>query len=87
MRGQNTLVGWSSDLESGGRRFNSRLPEGHFGVAFSLTLGFLGMCPGVVWGSLEVSDGFGMVLEKMLDGVEKLKKSKMTGSMFPGSGH
>ena len=25
-------MGWSSDLESGGSRFDSRLPEGHFGV-------------------------------------------------------
>ena len=33
------------------------------------------------------SDGFGMVWEKMSDGVEKLKFSKMTGSIFPGSGH
>ena len=33
------------------------------------------------------SDGFGMVLEKMPDGVEQLKISKMTGSIFPESGH
>ena len=39
MRGQNTLVGWSSDMESGGRRFDSRLPEGHFGITFSSILG------------------------------------------------
>ena len=25
-------MGWSPDLESGGSRFDSRLPEGHFGV-------------------------------------------------------
>ena len=33
------------------------------------------------------SDGFGMVLEKMSDGVEKLKSLKMTGSTFPESGY
>ena len=32
------------------------------------------------------SDGFGMVLEKMSDGVEKLKFSKMAGSIFRGRG-
>ena len=33
------------------------------------------------------SDRFGMVLEKMSDGVEKYKFSKMTGSVFPESGY
>ena len=33
------------------------------------------------------SDRFGMVLEKKSDGVEKLKCSKMTGSIFPESGY
>ena len=33
------------------------------------------------------SDRFGMVLEKMSDGVKKRTCSKMTGSIFPGSGH
>ena len=32
-------------------------------------------------------DGFGMVLENMSDGVEKLQFSKMTGSIFPESGY
>ena len=38
-------------------------------------------------GLVTLSDGFGMVLEKMSGGVEKIKFSKMTGSIFPGSGH
>ena len=33
------------------------------------------------------SDGFGMVLEKMSDGVEQFQISKMVGSIFPESGH
>ena len=33
------------------------------------------------------SDRFGMVLEKMSDGVEKYNFSKMTGSIFPESGY
>ena len=33
------------------------------------------------------SDRFGMVLQKMSDGVEKYKFSKMTGSIFPESGY
>ena len=49
----------------------------HFGMSWDLSRSGLGM----------FSDGFGMVLEKMSDGVEKLKFSKMIGSIFPGSGH
>ena len=33
------------------------------------------------------SDGFGMVLEKMSDGLEKLQFSKMAGRIFPESGY
>ena len=33
------------------------------------------------------SDGFGMVLEKMSDGVKHIFFSKMAGSIFPESGH
>ena len=33
------------------------------------------------------SDGFGMVWEKMSDGVETLQFSKMTRSIFPESGY
>ena len=73
-------MGWSSDLESGGHGFDSRPPEGHFLV---------------IWMSWDVSgsglgtfsDRFGMVLEKMSDGFEKYKFSKMTGSIFPESGY
>ena len=65
-------MGWSSDLESGGRRFDSRLPEDHFGVTFSSILGCLGMCLPLSGSGLGTfSDRFGMVLEKMSDGVEK----------------
>ena len=70
-----------SGLPSEGRRFDSRLSERHFGFTFSSILGYLGMCLGVVWGCL--SDGFGMVLENMSDGVEKSKFSKMAGSICP----
>ena len=59
-------MGWSSDLESGGRRFDSRLSEGRFGVTFSPILGCLGICSG----SGTFSDGFGMVLKNMSYGVE-----------------
>ncbi len=31
-------------------------------------------------------DRFGMVLEKMSDGVQKSKKTKLTGSIFPELG-
>ena len=47
-------MGWSSDLESGGRRFDSRLPEGRFGVTFSSILGDVS---GSGLGTF--SDGFG----------------------------
>ena len=33
------------------------------------------------------SDRFGMVLEKLSHGIEKLKFPKMTGSIFPESGY
>ena len=69
-------MGWSSDLESGGRRFDSRLAQGRFGVIFSSTLDHLFINSGMSWdvagsGLGTFSDGFGMVLEKMSDGVEK----------------
>ena len=64
-----TLVRWASDLESDGRRFDSRLPKSRFRITFSSILGCLGMCLGVVWnvsdGFGPFLDGFGMVLEKM----------------------
>ena len=62
-------MGWSSDLESGGRGFDSRPPEGHFGVIFSSVLGCLGDVSGSGLGMF--SDGFGMVLEKMPGGFEQ----------------
>ena len=61
-------MGWSSDLELGGRRFDSRLPEGRFGATFSL----IGMSWDVSGSGLGTfSDRFGMVLGKMSDGAEK----------------
>ena len=52
--GRNSLVGWASDRGSGGRRFDSRLPDSRFGVTFSSILGCLGMCLGVVWGQFRM---------------------------------
>ena len=54
---------------------------GHFFVNFGMSWDVSGSGLGTF------SDGFGMVLEKMSDGVEKQKFSKMTGSIFPGPGH
>ena len=68
-------MGWSSDLESGGRRFDSQLPEGRFGVTCSSILDVL-EC---VWEwSGDALDGFGMVSTKMVDGVEITKTQKLT---------
>ena len=75
---------WSSDLESGGHRFDSRLPEGRFGITCSSILECLGMCLGVfgdVYGW--VCNGFGNIS----DGGETLTSSKMTGRICPGSGY
>ena len=84
MSGQNNLVGWSSDLESGGRRFDSRLPEGRFGVTFSSMLGCLGMCLGVVWGRFRM--GLGWFWKKCPTGSENHFFLKLAGSIFPESG-
>ena len=81
-------MGWSSDLESGGSRFDSRLPEGHFGaISGSLFRQFWDVL-GCVW------EWFGDVFGWFWDGfgknvgwIEKSKFSKMAGSIFPGSGH
>ena len=80
---------WPSDWELGGRvgRSPVRFPaprrsfRGHFFVNFGMSWDVSGSGLGTF------SDRFGMVLEKMSDGVEKIQFSKMTGSMFPGSGH
>ena len=61
-------MGWSSDLESGGRWFDSRLPEGHFGVIFFVNFGMSWDVSGSRLGTL--SDGFGMVWEKMSGGAD-----------------
>ena len=61
-------MGWSSDLESGGRGFDSRPPEGHFGdffVNFKMSWDVSGSGLGTFL------DRFGKVLEKMSDGFEK----------------
>ena len=78
-------MGWSSDLGSGGRRFDSQLPEDRFQV-------FVFVNFGMSWdlsrsGLGTFSDGFGMVLNKMLGGVKKLKLSKLAGNIFPASGY
>ena len=81
-------MGWSSDLESGGRRFDSRLPEGHFGSFQRHFFVNFGMSWDLSRSGLGTfSDGFGMVLEKMLGSVEKSKFSKMARSIFPESGY
>ena len=66
-------MGWSSDLELGGRGFDSRLPpkvisgsfRDHFFVNFGMSWDVSGSGLGMF------SDGFGMVLEKMSGGVNK----------------
>ena len=54
---------------------------GHFFVNFGMSWDVSGSGLGTS------SDRFGMVLQNMSGGVEKLKNSKMTGSMFPESGY
>ena len=68
-------MGWSSDLESGGREFDSRLPEGHSGVTFSSILGCLRMCLGVVWERFRM--GLGWFQKKSRAGSKKCNFSKM----------
>ena len=55
--------------------------RGHFFVNFGMSWDVSGSGLGTF------SDRFGMVLEKMSDGFEKYKFSKMTGSIFPESGY
>ena len=50
--------------------------RGHLFVNFGMSWDVFGSGLGTF------SDGFGMVLEKMSDGVDKLKFSKMTRSLF-----
>ena len=78
-------MGWSSDLESGGRGFDSRPPPRSFLGNFFVNFGMSWDVSGSGLGTF--SDMFGMVLEKMSDGFEKYKFSKMTGSIFPESGY
>ena len=56
-------MGWSSDLESGGRRFDSRLPEGRFRGHVVVNFGMSWDVFGIGLGTF--SDGFGMVLKKV----------------------
>ncbi len=59
-------MGWVSDRVSGDRRFDSWLPvRGHFFVDFGTSWDVSGSGLGTF------SDGFGMVLKKMSDEVEK----------------
>ena len=80
-------MGWSSDLESGGTRFDSRLPQvtflsgrGHFFVNFGMSWEVSGSGLGTFL------DRFGKVLGKTSDGVEQTIFSKMPGSIFPELG-
>ena len=59
-------MGWSPDRGSGGRRFDSRLPEGRFGITLFVNLGMSWDVSGSGLGTF--SDGFGMVSKKILDG-------------------
>ena len=81
-------MGWSSDLESGGSRFDSRFPEGHFGVISESLFRQFWDVLGCVWEWFrDVFGWFWDGLGKNVGGAEKSKNSKMTGSIFPGSGH
>ena len=76
------------DLESGGSRFYSRLPEGHFGVISGSLFRQFWDVLGCVWEWFrDVFGWFWDGLGKMSGGVEKSKISKMTVSIFPESGH
>ena len=55
--------------------------RGHFFVNFGMSWDVSGSGLGMF------SDRFGMVLEKMSDGVENVKFSKMSGSISPESGY
>ena len=77
-------MGWSSDLESGGRRFDSRLPDGFDsrlpGVGSGSLFGRFWDVLGCVWEWF--GDVFGWVWNgfgKMSDGVENVGRGrKMT---------
>ena len=67
---QNSPVGWSSDSESRGTGFDSRLAQvtfgslvGHVGVTFSHFLGHVGRCLGILWGCFRM--GLGGFREKV----------------------
>ena len=55
--------------------------RGHLFVNFGMSWDVFGIGLGMF------SDGFGMVLKKMVGGAEQIKFSKMAGSIFPESGY
>ena len=84
-------MGWASDRGSGGRRFDSRLPDGFDsglpGVGSGSLFRRFWDVLGCVWEWF--GDVFGWVwdgFEKISDEVGKSKFSKMSGSLFPESG-
>ena len=80
-------MGWSPDLESGGSRFDSRLPEGHFGVISASLFRQFWDVLGCVW------EWFGDVFGLFWDGfgknvgrVRKMKSFKNDREYFSGVG-
>ena len=71
-------MGWSPDLESGGRRFDSRLAQGRFGVFCFINFGMSWDVSGSGLGTF--SDGFGSVCKKCP--ARSGNVFLMTGSIF-----
>ena len=77
---QKSPVGWSSDSESRGTEFDSRLVQvilgalfGHVGVTFSSFLGHVGACLGMLWGCFRM--GLAGFRRKVPRGSKKLEKN------------
>ena len=89
---QNSLVGWSSDSESRGTGFDSRLGRVMFGslvghVGVTVFFAFSGTCWEMFGDTLGMFlDGFGRVSRKSSEEVENSKLSEVSGSIFPASG-
>ena len=80
-------MGWSSDSESRGTRFDSRLAQvtfgslfGHVGVTFSHFLGHVGRCLGILWGCFWI--GLGWFREKVPKRSKNRNFQKCPGVIF-----
>ena len=73
-------MGWSSDLEPGGRGFDSRLPEGRFGIILGSLFRQFWDVSGNGLGTF--SDGFGMVSQKNVGWGRKVKVFKNDRQYF-----